>query len=66
MMRTAETYIFEEMGVKMPNDNIPRSWFTENDLPMIVCCACCGSSMTLPSAMIDNDGTIYCPSCAGE
>ena len=36
MMRTAERYIFEEMGVEMPKDNIPGSWFAENALPMIV------------------------------
>ena len=66
MMRTAETYIFEEMGVEMPKDNIPGSWFAENALPMIVECACCGMTMALPSAMIDDDGYCYCSSCAGE
>lgn len=66
MMRTAETYIFEEMGVEMPKDNIPGSWFAEHHLPMIVRCTCCDTSMALSSAMIDDDGTIYCPSCAGE
>ena len=64
MMRTAETWIFEEMGVEMPKDNIPGSWFAENALPMIVRCTCCDTSMALPSAMIDDDGTIYCPFCA--
>jgi hypothetical protein len=65
MLRTAKTYIFEEMGVEMPKGNIPGSWFAENALPMIVECTCCGTTMALPSAMIDDDGTIYCPSCAG-
>ena len=64
MMRTAEEYIFEEMGVKMPKDNISGAWFAENDLPMIVCCTYCDTSMALPYAMIDDDGTIYCSSCA--
>ena len=66
MIRTAEIYILEEMGMKMPKGNIPGSWFAENALPMIVRCACCGTSMALHSAMIDDDGTIYCSSCAGE
>ena len=66
MLRTAETYIFEEMGIKMPKGNISGSWFAENRLSMIVRCACCDTSMALPSAMIDDDGTIYCPSCVGE
>jgi hypothetical protein len=66
MLRTAERYIFEEMGVEMPKDNIPGSWFAENALPMVVSCTCCGMTMALPSAMVDDDGTIYCSSCAGE
>ena len=66
MMRTAERYIFEEMGVEMPKDNIPGSWFAENALPMIVECACCGMTMALPSAMIVDDGSCFCSSCAEE
>ena len=64
MMRTAETYLKEEMNIEMPKGEINGSWFAENDLPMIVCCTCCDTSMALPSAMIDDDGTIYCSSCA--
>jgi hypothetical protein len=33
-------------------------------LPMVVSCTCCGMTMALPSAMVDDDGTIYCSSCA--
>lgn len=66
MMRTAERYIWEEMGVKMPEGEINGSWFAEHSLPMIVHCTCCGSTMALPSAMVDDDGTIYCSSCVGE
>jgi hypothetical protein len=64
MLRTAETYIFEEMGVEIPKGEIKGSWFAENALPMVVSCTCCGMTMALPSAMIEDDGTIYCPSCA--
>ena len=66
MMRTAKTYILEEKGVEMPKGNIPGSWFAKNSLPIIVRCTCCDTSMALPFAMIDDDGTIYCHSCAGE
>lgn len=66
MMKTAERYIFEEMRVEMPKGEVPDSWFAENGLPMIVECSCCGTMMTLPAAMVDDDGTIYCPSCAHE
>lgn len=65
-IRTAEDYLFEEMGIKMPEDEIPGSWFFKHDLPMIVECSCCGMTTALPSAMVGDDGTIYCSSCAGE
>lgn len=65
MLRTAEQYIKEEFDIEMPKGTINGSWFTENNLPMIVSCTCCGSTMALPSAMIDEDGHIYCSSCVG-
>ena len=64
--REAKIWIKEEMNIELPKDNIPGSWFAENHLPMIVRCTCCDTSMVLPSARIDDDGEIYCPSCAGE
>ena len=66
MMRTAERYIFEEMGVEMPKGEIRGSWFSENGLPMIVECSCCGMTMVLPSAMVDDDGRCFCSLCACE
>ena len=66
MMRTAERYIFEELGVEMPKGEINGSWFSENGLPMIVECSCCGMTMALPSAMIDDDGHCFCSSCSCE
>ena len=65
MMKTAENYIREDLGIDYPKaDVINGSWFAENGLPMIVRCCCCDTSMALPSAMIDEDGNIYCSSCA--
>lgn len=63
MMRTAEVYLKEEMSIEFPEEKVPGSWFEENGLPMIVSCCCCRTTMTLPSAMIDDDGNIYCSSC---
>ena len=63
MLRTAKTYIFEEMGIEMPEGEINGSWFAENHLPMVVSCTCCGMTMALPSAMIDDNGEIFCHSC---
>ena len=65
MMRTAETYILEERGIEMPKGNIPGSWFVENDLPMIVECACCWMTRTRRSAMGADDGEGVCAACAG-
>lgn len=64
MLRTAEQFLREEMDVEMPKGNISGAWFAENGVPMIVSCACCNSTMALPSAMIDEDGSIICSSCA--
>ena len=63
MMRTAEKYIFDELSVEVPEGEIPASWFDENDLPMVVECTCCGSTMVL-SAMIDDNGFCFCRECA--
>lgn len=66
MMRTAERFILEEMGIEMPKGKINGSWFAENDLPMIIECTCCGTTIALPSAMVDEDGYCFCSSCIDE
>ncbi len=66
MMRTAETYLKEKMNIEMPQGEINGKWFAENGLPMIVECTCCGMTMALPSAMIDEEGQIFCSQCAEE
>ena len=66
MLRTAEKYIFEEMGVEMPKGEISGEWFAENDLPMVVQCTHCGMTMALPSALIDDEGCCYCAGCVDE
>ena len=62
-MRTFEQWLKDEKGIEMPKGEVNGQWFAEHKLPMIVQCTCCYSTMALPSAMIDNDGSIYCPSC---
>ena len=66
MMRSAESYILEEMGIEMPKGEINSSWFDENNLPMTVKCSCCGMTMATPTAMVDDDGNCYCPFCSCE
>ena len=41
------------------------NWFLERGLPLVVSCTCCNSTFVLPSAYIDEEDYIYCPSCAG-
>ena len=62
-MRTFEQWLKDEKGIEMPQGEVPGSWFTQHHLPMIVQCTCCHSTMALPSAMIDENGYTYCPSC---
>ena len=65
-MRNFVTYWDEEN----PDDKFPRTesvsgeWFAERRLPMIVACTCCEMTMALPSAMVDDDGYIFCSSCS--
>ena len=63
-MRDAKTWIKEELGFEMPEGQVSGDWFVKHGLPMIVRCTCCQSTMALPSAMIDDEGHMYCPSCA--
>ena len=34
--------------------------------PMIVECVCCGMSLVLPQAYLDENGYVFCPSCCAE
>ena len=40
------------------------NWFLERGLPLVVSCTCCNSAFLLPSAYIDEEDYVYCPSCA--
>lgn len=64
-MKTFRNYM-KDLGIDVPHDNIPGSWFSKTGIPMIVACTCCGMTMAAPSALIDSDGQCYCSSCAGE
>lgn len=64
-MTTFRNYILANYGLEMPGPQIPGTWFSDNGIPMIVSCACCGMTMSSPSAWIDSDGYCYCSSCAG-
>ena len=40
-------------------------WCKEEGVPMIVSCTCCGSTMIVFNAFVDDEDHVYCPSCAG-
>ena len=61
--RKASQYLAQELDIKMPEGEVSGTWFVENNLPMVVRCSDCGSTMALPSALIDEDGDIFCSSC---
>lgn len=63
MFRTAKQYLKEELDIELPEGNISGSWFSQHDLPMVVECACCHSTMVLPSAMVDDNGVCFCSTC---
>lgn len=53
-------------GHEVPKGEINGEWFTERGLPMIVECTCCGATLALPAAYIDDDNYTFCSTCAGE
>ena len=69
-MLTFAQYVEKRTGEKMPEGEIPGSWFATHGYPMIVRCAVCDMTMVIasamiPSAYIDDDGYVYCSDCAG-
>lgn len=62
-MKTLKDYLLDEMSIKMPEGTIPSEWFRKHNLPIVAECVCCKSTIALPTALIDNDGYIYCRLC---
>ena len=65
-MKTARKWLKDEFKIEVPHGTVNGSWFLKHNLPMVVECCCCWSTMSLFSAMIDEDGNFYCSSCAGD
>ena len=64
-MKSIHQFLKDECGIEMPlTGTINGEWFAKNRLPMIVECECCGSTMALPSAFVDDNGYTYCEQCA--
>lgn len=65
-MKTFNEWLKENRMCEMPKGSVDAGWFIERDLPMIVECSCCGMTMALPNAYIDDEGYIYCANCKGD
>lgn len=63
-MMNFRQYVEIKMNLEMPKGNISGAWFSENGIPMVVRCSCCGMTMASPSAWIDDEGYTFCNSCA--
>ena len=63
----AKDYIKEVLEIEVPETPVINGkWFAEKRLPMIVACVSCGMTVSLLSADIKTDGTIFCSSCAPD
>ena len=62
-MKTFDKWLKDNYGEEMPTGSVNAAWFMERGLPMIVECTNCGTTMALPSALIDDDDYIYCSTC---
>lgn len=65
-MKTFEQWLKENRNCEMPKGTISAEWFIERGLPMIVECSCCQMTMALPSALIDDEGCVYCSTCGSD
>ncbi len=48
---------------KYPTGNVDGQWFADHDIPMIVSCTCCEMTMVVISALVDNEGQVFCSGC---
>lgn len=63
-MKTFREWYIENYEKELPT-SMDGAWFSEHNLPMVVECICCGTTMALPSAYIDRNGYTCCTQCCG-
>ena len=64
-MKTAKTFLRDNLSIEVPEGSVSGEWFAKNGLPMIVRCTCCDMTMVLFSAYVNEEGETFCASCAG-
>lgn len=65
-MKTFKEWFKDNFDEELPTGTVSCEWFVERGLPMIVACSCCGMTMALPSALVDDNDTVVCNSCGGD
>lgn len=63
-MKTAKEWLLKNRGIEIPAGEVSAEWFKDNNLPMVVRCAYCDTTMILFSAVVSEYGYTYCGSCA--
>ena len=66
-MKTFKEWYRDVSGIE-PNYETTENkllWLKETYLPMTVSCTCCGGTMVIFNAFVDDENHVYCPSCAG-
>ena len=63
-MKTFQNWFSENYpNEEFPKGDINGQWFVDHSIPMIVRCSCCETTMASPSALIDDEGQVFCSSC---
>ena len=65
-MKSFAKWLKDKYNEEMPKGTVDAGWFIERGLPLVVECRCCTMTMPLPSAFIDDEGTVYCSDCKGD
>lgn len=66
-MKTFKEWYKDVTGIEPDYETakVKLSWCKERKIPMIVSCTCCGTTMVVFDAYVDEENHTYCPSCAG-
>ena len=65
-MKTFAEWLKANRGEDLPQGSISGAWFVERNIPMIVACTNCESTMCVVSALINEDNETFCTTCVDE
>ena len=66
-MKTFKEWYRDVSGIEPDYETTENKllWLKETYLPMTVSCTCCGGTVTIFNAFVDDENRVCCPSCAG-